>query len=355
MSPRNFGDLTVLDTLNLTIEKGEIVSLLGPSGCGKTTLLRIDRRPHRAGAGSIRLAGRGHHPRCRRIAATSAWCSRTTRCSPPDRRREYRVRPQGARRATRRDHRTVLARRSRMVRLTELRRPLDHGALGRPAAARRGRPRAGGGARAAVARRAVQRARPQAARDHADRTASPCCRENGMTADFRHPRPGGSARDVGPHRGDEQGQDRAVRRSRHTLRAAGDQLRARVRRPVDPDRRPRHGRIRRTGGHRNGVRHRPRQGQVRTRLKRDRGRPARAASRRRATPRPVSANRITVPLHGSDVPRAPRPTFTVPREKAISSSPSSPAPRRCHSSSPAIRRPSAWPTDSTLVFPAEHK
>jgi putative spermidine/putrescine transport system ATP-binding protein len=55
---KRFRDLTVLDTLNLTIEKGEIVSLLGPSGCGKTTLLRAIAGLTDAGAGSIRLAGR---------------------------------------------------------------------------------------------------------------------------------------------------------------------------------------------------------------------------------------------------------------------------------------------------------
>jgi NitT/TauT family transport system ATP-binding protein len=31
----------ILDAIDFTAEKGEIVSLLGPSGCGKTTLLRI--------------------------------------------------------------------------------------------------------------------------------------------------------------------------------------------------------------------------------------------------------------------------------------------------------------------------
>ena len=33
------GEWTVFDGLNLTVEDGEIVSILGPSGCGKTTLL----------------------------------------------------------------------------------------------------------------------------------------------------------------------------------------------------------------------------------------------------------------------------------------------------------------------------
>jgi putative spermidine/putrescine transport system ATP-binding protein len=38
---RQFGNVTALEHLDLTIGSGELISLLGPSGCGKTTALRI--------------------------------------------------------------------------------------------------------------------------------------------------------------------------------------------------------------------------------------------------------------------------------------------------------------------------
>ena len=33
--------VTVIDDMNLSIKRGQFVTLLGPSGCGKTTLLRM--------------------------------------------------------------------------------------------------------------------------------------------------------------------------------------------------------------------------------------------------------------------------------------------------------------------------
>src|SRR4030095_3887709 len=38
---QRFGSQTALEGLNLSIEKGELISLLGPSGCGKTTTIRL--------------------------------------------------------------------------------------------------------------------------------------------------------------------------------------------------------------------------------------------------------------------------------------------------------------------------
>ena len=36
-----YGDVAVVDGVDLGIAKGEFVSLLGPSGCGKTTTLQM--------------------------------------------------------------------------------------------------------------------------------------------------------------------------------------------------------------------------------------------------------------------------------------------------------------------------
>ena len=52
-----FGDKQVLDDVNLSIRKGEFVTILGPSGCGKTTLLRILSGFETASEGEILLEG----------------------------------------------------------------------------------------------------------------------------------------------------------------------------------------------------------------------------------------------------------------------------------------------------------
>jgi NitT/TauT family transport system ATP-binding protein len=47
--------VTALSDVNLTVKKGDFVSLIGPSGCGKTTLLRLIADLERATAGSIKV------------------------------------------------------------------------------------------------------------------------------------------------------------------------------------------------------------------------------------------------------------------------------------------------------------
>lgn len=48
---------TILDDINLDIEKGEFICLLGPSGCGKSTLLNAMAGFDLITSGSIRIAG----------------------------------------------------------------------------------------------------------------------------------------------------------------------------------------------------------------------------------------------------------------------------------------------------------
>jgi sulfonate transport system ATP-binding protein len=52
---RAYGDVTVIEGLDLTVSYGEFVCLLGPSGCGKTTLLRTLARLDSPDAGLVEV------------------------------------------------------------------------------------------------------------------------------------------------------------------------------------------------------------------------------------------------------------------------------------------------------------
>ena len=54
---KSFGTLEVLKGVNLTVKKGEIVSIIGKSGAGKTTLLQIIGTLDKPDSGSVMIDG----------------------------------------------------------------------------------------------------------------------------------------------------------------------------------------------------------------------------------------------------------------------------------------------------------
>ena len=54
---KSFGEKTVLDGIDLTVQQGTILALLGPNGAGKTTAVHLLTTYLRPDAGDIRIAG----------------------------------------------------------------------------------------------------------------------------------------------------------------------------------------------------------------------------------------------------------------------------------------------------------
>ena len=54
---KQFGDTVILNDLNLTVHRGEVIVIVGPSGCGKSTLLRCINALEPIQEGEILLSG----------------------------------------------------------------------------------------------------------------------------------------------------------------------------------------------------------------------------------------------------------------------------------------------------------
>ncbi|MBI5866843.1 MAG: amino acid ABC transporter ATP-binding protein [candidate division Zixibacteria bacterium] len=69
---KRFGDLVVVDALDLDVAVSEVVVMLGPSGSGKSTLLRCFNGLERLDAGIIEVGGVRLDPTCDTIHAVRA-------------------------------------------------------------------------------------------------------------------------------------------------------------------------------------------------------------------------------------------------------------------------------------------
>ena len=66
---KNFGDLTALDDVTVSLEQGQIVGLLGPNGSGKTTLIKILNGLLQPTSGSVTINGNTPGVETKRVVA----------------------------------------------------------------------------------------------------------------------------------------------------------------------------------------------------------------------------------------------------------------------------------------------
>lgn len=55
---KNFGKITAIDRINLTLNQGEVFGYIGPNGAGKTTTINVLLGILKASAGSARIFGK---------------------------------------------------------------------------------------------------------------------------------------------------------------------------------------------------------------------------------------------------------------------------------------------------------
>ena len=74
----HYGAIEALKGVSLTVDEGEVVTLIGSNGAGKSTTLRCISGLTPASGGHAHLRGRGHHPGGRRTRSSPA----ASRCRP---------------------------------------------------------------------------------------------------------------------------------------------------------------------------------------------------------------------------------------------------------------------------------
>ncbi len=66
---KNYGQLTALDGVNLSLESGKIIGLLGPNGSGKTTMIKLINGLLQPSSGRILINGMAPGPETKKIVA----------------------------------------------------------------------------------------------------------------------------------------------------------------------------------------------------------------------------------------------------------------------------------------------
>ena len=54
---KNYGELSVLKDISISVEEGEVVAIIGPSGSGKSTLLRCATLLEKMDEGTLEFCG----------------------------------------------------------------------------------------------------------------------------------------------------------------------------------------------------------------------------------------------------------------------------------------------------------